>query len=360
MALMDKLKGEFVDIIEWNEEDTNTIVWRFPRFQDEIKQGAQLTVRPGQSAVFVNEGEVADVFGPGRVLLETRNLPVLSTLKGWKYGFDSPFKAEVYFVSTRQYTDLKWGTKNPVILRDADLGPVRLRAFGSFVIQAADPRMLIERMVGSHRRFQLEDIRDQLRNVVVSHFSDLLGSAGIPVLDLASRYTELSEKLSRHIAPDFAQLGFETTQVFIENISLPEEVEKALDKRSSIGAVGNLDAFARFQAATALEAAARNPSGGAGAVLGMGVGLGLAGQVTSPALPISPSIANVPPPLPGKDWWVALSGQSTGPYEVESLATMIAEGTIQPATLSWKQGQAAWVPAGNQAELQLLFTVKSG
>jgi membrane protease subunit (stomatin/prohibitin family) len=360
MALFEKLKGELVDIIEWNEDGTDTVVWRFPRYQDEIKNGARLTVRPGQTAVFVNEGRVADTFAPGMHSLETRNLPVLSTLGGWMYGFDSPFKAEVYFVSTRQFTDLKWGTKNPVMLRDPELGPVRLRAFGSYIASVSDARRLVEQLVGSSKAFTVDNIREQLRNIMASRFADLVASCKIPALNLSASYDELAAKLAEIIAPDFAGLGFAATQVLIENISLPEEVERALDKRTSMGVVGNLDQFARFQAAQAMEAAAKNPGGAAGSVLGLGVGMGLAGQMAGSAQVPPPAAAGGPPPLPGKIWWVALDGQQHGPLDLSELAALRAQGRAGRETLAWKQGQQGWLPLGTIAELAALFGTQPG
>jgi membrane protease subunit (stomatin/prohibitin family) len=365
MAFLDKLKGEFVDIIEWNEDGSDTVVWRFPRYQDEIKNGAQLTVRPGQAAVFVNEGKVADVFHPGLHALDTRNLPILSTLKGWKYGFDSPFKAEVYFVSTRQFTDLKWGTKNPVMLRDPEFGPMRLRAFGSFVAKVCDARKLVEQLAGTSAAFTVDDIREQLRNVIASRFADVLASAEIPALNLASSYDDLSARLAQVIEPDFARFGFATTQVLIENIALPEEVERALDKRTSMGVVGNLDHFARFQAAQAMEAAAKNPGGAAGSVLGLGVGLGLAGQLAGAAqaapqaAPPVPARRGGPPPLPGKEWWIALDGQQSGPHDLAALAELAANGRLESATLAWKDGQEGWLPVGALAELRAILGARA-
>ena len=361
MAFLDKLKGEFVDIIEWNEDGSDTVVWRFPRYQDEIKNGAQLTVRPGQAAVFVNEGKVADVFQPGLHTLDTRNLPILSTLKGWKYGFDSPFKAEVYFVSTRQFTDLKWGTKNPVMLRDPEFGPMRLRAFGSYVAKVRDARKLVEQLAGTSAAFTVDDIREQLRNVIASRFADVLASAQIPALGLAASYDVLSARLAQIIEPDFARFGFAATQLLIENIALPEEAERALDKRTSMGVVGNLDQFARFQAAQAMEAAAKNPGGAAGSVLGLGVGLGLAGQFAgaAQAAPPLPARPGGPPPLPGKEWWIALDGQQSGPHDLAALAALAASGRVDSATLAWKDGQEGWLPVGAIAELRAVLGARA-
>ncbi len=285
MALFDKILGEFIDIIEWTDTTSDTLVWKFPRYQDEIKNGAKLTVRPGQVALFVNEGRIADVFEPGMHTLVTANLPILSTLRGWKYGFDSPFKADVFFVATRQFPDIKWGTKNPIMLRDADFGVLRLRAFGSCILQVENPRILVEQVAGSNPNYTIDSIREVIRNTIVARFSDMMGSSGIPALDMASRYDELGSQLATICAPEFQKMGFRLPQLLVENISLPEDVEKAIDKRASMSAVGNLDQFTKFQAATAMEAAASNP-GMAGAGMGMGVGMMFAQQMAGQANPL--------------------------------------------------------------------------
>jgi len=357
MSLFDKIAGEFIDIIEWNDATPDTLVWRFPRYQDEIKNGAKLTVRPSQVAVFVNQGQIADVFEPGMHTLATANLPVLSTMRGWKYGFDSPFKAEVYFVSTRQFADLKWGTKNPVMVRDADFGMVRLRAFGTYVIKVADPRKVIEQVAGTNPQLTIEGMRDALRNILTSKFSDLVASARVPVLDLATRYDELSAEMLKIAVAEFERYGLSATQVLVENISLPEEVEKAIDTRSKMGALGNLDQYAKFQAANAMEAAAHNP-GSAGTILGLGVGSAIAGQMfaqpaaAAPAPSAPPPVTAAPPPMPGmappplpaKVWWVALQGQQNGPHDANTVAEYLQQKQIDGNTLVWKQGLANWQP----------------
>jgi membrane protease subunit (stomatin/prohibitin family) len=195
MGLFNKLKGEFIDVIEWTDSSSDTMVYRFERYGNEIKNGAKLTVRESQAAVFINEGQLADVFKPGMYDLTTANLPVLSTLKGWKHGFESPFKAEVYFVNTKRFTDLKWGTQNPIMLRDKEFGPVRLRAFGSYSIRVTDPAVFLKEIVGTDDDFNKDEVTGQLRNIVVSRFSDALGESGIAVLDLASNYNELGDFL---------------------------------------------------------------------------------------------------------------------------------------------------------------------
>ena len=246
MAIWDKIRGEFVDIVEWTDDSQDTLVYRFQRYDNEIKYGAQLVVREGQSAAFVNQGQLADVFNPGRHVLETANLPILSTLQGWKYGFSSPFKAEVYFVSTRRFTDLKWGTKNPLMLRDQDFGLVRLRAFGTYAIRVHDAAVLLRELVGTSGHYRTDDITDQLRNIIVSRFADLLGESNIPALDLVSNYDELGSFMASKVRPEFNAYGLELTKLLVENVSLPTEVEAALDKRTSMGAVGNLNAFTQF------------------------------------------------------------------------------------------------------------------
>lgn len=367
MGLFDKLKAEFIDIVEWIDESRDTLVWRFPRYQNEIKNGAKLTVREGQFAVFVNEGQVADVFKPGMYTLTTQNLPILSTLKGWKYGFDSPFKAEVYFVSSKRFTDLKWGTKNPVMLRDADFGMVRLRAFGTYVLQVGDAKKVIREIVGTNAHFTVEGISDQVRNLVVSRFADVVGESKVAALDLAAQYDELGKMVQDRITAEIGEFGLECSQLLVENISLPEEVEKSLDKRTSMGAVGERD-YTRFQMANAAEVAAGNPGGDASAGMGLGMGFGMAQQMaqafnTHPAAPAPAASAApagapmAPPPLPGSapEWWFALNGQQNGPYSIAQLAQFRAGGQLTPASLVWKQGLAGWIAASSVPELQSVF-----
>ncbi len=230
MAIWEKVRGEFIDVIEWPEREGDgdassgsgaTLVWRFPRQDSAIRMGAQLTVREGQWAVFVNEGQIADGFGPGRHELQTRNLPFLTTLLSLPYGFESPFKAEVYFVATRQFTDLRWGTRHPVLLRDPELGPVRLRGFGSYALRVSDPARLIREVAGSQPHFSVEGISDQLRNLIVTRLADLLGESRHPVLELASRYDELARELGERLAREVEGYGLEFTSLLIENLSLP-------------------------------------------------------------------------------------------------------------------------------------------
>src|SRR5437762_10324054 len=239
MGLWDKVRGELIDIVQWTDDTNDTMVYRFERYNNQIKYGAQLTVREGQTADFVNEGRIADVFQPGMFTLETKNLPLLSTLQGWKYGFNSPFLAEVYFCSMRQFTDLKWGTMNPIMMRDAEFGSIRIRAFCTYVVRVKDPATLIRQIVGTDGRFTMEEIVNQLRNVIVSLFAEIAGQSHIPALDMAANYGALGDFLTKKIAPEFENLGLELTKLLVENISLPPAVEEALDKRTSMGVVGN-------------------------------------------------------------------------------------------------------------------------
>lgn len=363
MGLWDKLMGEFIDVIQWTDDSNDTLVYRFERQGNEIKFGAKLTVREGQVAVFVNEGQLADTFQPGMYELKTNNLPILSTLQAWKHGFESPFKAEVYFFSTRRFTDLKWGTQNPVMLRDPEFGPIRLRAFGSYAIRVKDAPTFLREIVGTDGRFTTDEITNQLRNMVVSRFTNILGQAKIPALDLAGNYDQLGQFLLQRIAPEFEAVGLELTNLLVENISLPQEVEAALDKRSSMGIVGNLDQYTQFQAAEALREAAANPGGGSEA-LNMGLGLAMAQRLSEtlarPAQPApvpQPAPAPLaPPPLPtAKPYFVAINNQQAGPFPLDELQRQAQGGQLTRTTLVWAQGMAHWTPAGEVVELSTLF-----
>jgi len=359
MGLFDKLKGEFIDIIEWTDSSNDTIVYRFERYGNEIKNGAKLTVRESQAAVFINEGKLADVFLPGMYELTTENLPILSTLKGWVHGFNSPFKAEVYFVNTKRFTDLKWGTQNPVMLRDAEFGPVRLRAFGSYSIRVTDPPLFLKEVVGTDSDFTTDEVVGQLRNIVVSRFTDALGESKIPALDLAANYDELGKFMENKIGGEFGEYGLELVKLLVENISLPPAVEEALDKRSSMGILGNLNQYTQFQAANAMEAAANNPSGTASGGIGMGMGFAMAnqmGQAMGGQQQTQGAPAGGPPPVPPSvQFYIAVNGQQTGPFDLSALSQKAASGELTRDTLVWKNGMAAWTPAGSVAELGSVF-----
>lgn len=355
MGLWQKLTGELIDIVEWRDERGDVLVHRFERYNDEIKHGAKLVVREGQAAVFVNKGQTADVFVPGTYTLTTDNLPLLTTLMSWPYGFKSPFKAEVYFVSTKQFTDLKWGTKNPVMLRDPEFGPVRLRAFGTYAVRVTDPNAVIVEIVATQGRFTIDEITNQLRNEIVARFTDVLGESRIPILDLAASYDELGKFLTERIKSNFTQFGFELTRLFVENISLPPEVEATLDKRTSMGIIGDLGRYTQYQTAEALGDAARQPGGGAGAGVGLGAGFAMGQQMmqaigTGAKAGAAPGAA--PPPLAAApSYWVAAGDQQTGPFELALLQRKIQAGEITATTLVWQPGMASWTPAGQVGAL---------
>ena len=371
MSLWDKITGEFIDVIEWTDDSRDTMVWRFERHGNEIKYGAKLTVREGQAAVFVHEGQLADVFGPGLYMLETNNMPIMTTLQHWDHGFQSPFKSEIYFVSTRRFQDLKWGTKNPIMLRDPEFGPTRLRAFGTYSIRVVDPGLFLQEIVGTDGEVTTDEVTFQLRNVIVSRFSNALASSGIAALDIAANTDDLGEFLKKRIAPELAAYGIETPALFVENVSLPEEVEKALDKRTSMGVIGDLGKYTQFQAAEAMRAAAENPgAGGAGMGAGLGMGMGAAmahsmgsmmggGGQAGPwgQAPAAQPAPPPPPPPPERVWHVAENGQTKGPFARADLGRMVATGEFSRETLVWSPGYAGWTAAGEVTELAQLFTI---
>ncbi|MEZ6058299.1 MAG: SPFH domain-containing protein [Planctomycetaceae bacterium] len=356
MGLLDKLRGELVDIIEWIDDTRHTLAWRFPRYNNQIKNGAHLIVRPGQVAVFVHRGEIADQFDPGHYELKTDNLPILSTIMGWKHGFDSPFKAEVYFVSTRQITELKWGTPNPIMLRDPDFGPIRLRAFGVYAMRASDPKALLRELIGTDGNFSSDEINELMRSTIVSAFADILGQSKIAALDLASNYGALGEQLRKAVIERVDdEYGLDVPQLNIVNISLPEEVEKALDTKSSMGVIGDIAAYQQFQMGRAMMAAAENQGSGggaAGAGIGLGMGMAMANQMIRPAgTPTGPGMA-APPPLPAASvWHVAAQGQTTGPFNDSQVLQGIQAGQVTPATLVWSPTLSGWTPAGQVPQL---------
>ncbi|HEU0221787.1 MAG TPA: SPFH domain-containing protein [Paracoccaceae bacterium] len=352
MGLWDFLSGQFIDVIHWTDDTRDTIVWRFERQGHEIKYGAKLTVREGQAAVFVHEGQIADVFSPGLYILETNNMPILTSLQHWDHGFQSPFKSEIYFVSTVRFQDLKWGTKNPIICRDPEFGAVRLRAFGTYAIRVADPAKLLKEVVGTDGEVTTDEVTNQLRNVIVSRFSNKIAASGIPVLDMAANTDELGKLLRDRIAPELAELGLELPALLIENISLPPEVEAALDKRTAMGVVGDLSKYTQFSAAEAMSKAAETPGSNMGAGLGMGMSMAMANQMANA---MNPQPAAAPPPPPQPVWHVAEAGAAKGPFDRQTLAGMAAAGSLTRATLVWAPGFEGWKAAGEVPDLAALF-----
>src|ERR1051326_3221757 len=274
MGLFNFIKGQLLEIIEWTDDSRDTLSFRFPDEDKEIKRGAQLIVRESQVVQFVYLGEFGDTFGPGKHSLTTDNIPILTTLKSWKYGFESPFKADIYFVNTRLFTGNKWGTANPVMLRDPDLGIVRARAYGIYDFHVVDPKLFLKEVAGTDQHFRLDEFADTMRSRLVSVFSDALASAKLPVLDVASRYSEIGEALLPLINPIVQEkYGLEFTSFILENVSVPPEVEQAIDKRSSMGAIGNLNDYVKFQMAQGLGQGQGGGPGGAAAEIAMGFGM---------------------------------------------------------------------------------------
>ncbi|MRX49540.1 DUF4339 domain-containing protein [Paracoccus sp. S-4012] len=379
MALFDFLGSEFIEVIAWTDDTRDTMVWRFETHGNAIKYGAKLTVREGQAAVFVHEGQLADVFGPGLWMLETNNMPVLTRLQHWHHGFQSPFKSEIYFVNTTRFNNNKWGTKNPIIVRDPEFGAVRVRAFGTYSMRASDPARFMAEIVGTDGEFTADEISYQIRNVIVQEFSRAIASSGIPVLDMAANTGDLAKLVSTAIAPTVAQYGLTLPEFYIENISLPDEVERMLDKRTSMGIVGDLGRFSQYAMSEAMLRGAEAPGGGIGAGIGAGmgaalgagmaqrVGAGMAqrvggamgpwGQIPATAAGAGAYPA-VPPPLPSERvWHIAVNGEADGPYGRANLGRMVRDGSFTRDTLVWTPGTEGWQKAGEVDELAQLFTV---
>ena len=354
MGFFDKLRGELIDVIEWGNQEPHVLVWKFPRYNNEIKNGAQLIVRPGQQAIFVHEGQVADVLDPGRYELDTNNIPVLSTLMGWKHGFQSPFKCDVFFVATRQATDLKWGTPNPIPLRDPDFGTIRIRAFGSYTLKVIDPKPLLEEMAGSQEQFDFSAVDTLLRNLIVQSFSEHVAESNIAAFDLAANYSEVAEGTRARVCEKIDdEYGLEITQLMVVNVSFPEQVEKAIDSRAAMGAIGDMQQYQQYQLANAMPEIASNPGGGTAADgMGLGMGLAMASQMTNQMTGAAPGPATAPPPVPASvGFHVAVEGNTTGPFPVDQLSEQIT-----PETLVWSQGMAAWTPAAQVPQLAGLFS----
>jgi len=304
VGLTDFIRSQFIDIIEWTDDSRDTLSFRFPDEDKEIKRGAQLIVRESQTAQFVYLGQFGATFGPGTHTLVTGNIPILSTLKGWKYGLESPFKADVYFVNTRLFTGNKWGTANPIMLRDPDFGIVRARAYGTFDFKVVDVKTFLKEVAGTDDNFRVDEFADTMRSRIVSLFTDALASAKVPVLDVAARYSELGEALLPTINPAITtKYGIELGSFIIENVSVPAEVEQAIDKRSSMQAIGNLNDYVKFQMA---EAMGKGGDGGgmANTAAQLGAGLAMGQQMmgamnTAQTTPAAAPAGGVPPVISG-------------------------------------------------------------
>jgi len=355
-----KLSQEFIDIVEWIDTTNDTIVHRFERYQNEIKNNAKLVVREGQKAVFVNEGQLADVFNPGTYTLNTNNLPILTTLKGWKYGFDSPFKAEVYFVNTRLFTDEKWGTKNPVMLSDERFGLTEIRAFGTYSFRISDPGKFVVDVVGTDGNFTNYEVNEHLKSLIVTRFTDTVGEANLPLELYAANTSELSETCQEVMQPEFERIGIELEKFYIENVSMPEELKKEIFEYSRLDKL-DLSKLTQFKAAKAMEAAAKNEGGTAGAGMGLGMGFVLAQQMGTlmgqpaqqPFTSPQPQGVALPPPVPVQVmYYYAANGQQLGPVSFDKLKELFANRTINRDSLVWKQGLLKWTALKEIEELK--------
>ena len=361
MGILDFLTDEFVDVIHWTDDTRDTMVWRFEREDHEIKYGAKLTVREGQAAVIVHEGQLADVFAPGLYMLKTNDMPIMTTLQYWDHSFESPFKSEIYYVNTTRFTDLNWGTKNPIICRDPKFGPVRIRAYGTYEIKVSDPAKFLSEVVGTDGEFTMDEISYQIRNIITTQFSAAIASFGIPVLDMATITIDLEKLLASKIAPALAEFGLSIPNLYIENISLPPKVEETLDKRTSMGLAGDLDQFMKYSAAEAMSNL--DSAAGGSMVAGMGAGMGMAmaqqmnqgpwGQRVS----AQPTAIALPPAPVEKVWHTAVKGETKDPFSRAALGRMAANGSLSRETHVWTAGQDGWKPAVDVMELAQLFTV---
>ncbi len=357
MGLFDKLKNEFIDIIEWIDNTNNTIIWKFPRYQNEIKMGAKLTVRESQVAVFMNEGKIADVFQPGMYTLETQNMPLMSTLRGWKYGFNSPFKADIFYVSTKQFIDQKWGTKNPITLNDPRFGFIELRSFGSFAFRVTDAAKFIKEIAGTDENFTTEEVGEQLRSMIVTKFTDAVGEGNIPVEKFAANLEELSKLGKDKLTEEFVEYGLAITKFLVENVSMPEELKAEIFKYSRLNAL-DMNKLAQFNTANAITDAAKNQGiGGAG--VGMGVGFGMGNMMSNTMNQMNTNMnnqgTNTPPPPPIIQFHVVVNGAQAGPFNLQQLQAMAAAGQLTKASQVWKAGMANWAGADTQPELAALF-----
>jgi excisionase family DNA binding protein len=354
MGLIDYLKTQFLEIIEWQDDSRDTLSFRYPDLDKEIKNGAQLIVRESQTAQFVYLGQFGDTFGPGKYTLTTDNIPILATLKGWKYGLHSPFKADVYFVNTRLFTGNKWGTANPIMLRDQDFGIVRARAYGIFDFHVTDVKVFLKEVAGTDDHFRLEEFSDTMRSRIVSVFTEALASAKVPVLDAAARYNELGAALLPIINPAVvSRYGIEITSFVVENISVPPEVEQAIDKRSSMAAIGNLNDYVKFQMAEGMTKGSGEGAGMASTAAGLGAGLAMGQQMmaamnaSSTAPSGGPAGPAAPPPIPAASGMPELLGtadvaKALGVSEADVVATL-EKGDLKGKKIgtTWRVTKAA-------------------
>ncbi|MEU6562387.1 SPFH domain-containing protein [Nocardia nova] len=383
MGLMDKIRGEFVDIIEWLDDTNTTLAWRFPRYDNEIKNGAELIVREGQQAVFVYRGQLADRYDPGHYTLTSENMPIMSTLQGWKHGFNSPFRSEVYFVNTRPVTELRWGTPQPVTVRDPDFRMVQVRANGATTVKVLDPAVFLRQVIGTESVVDMEQITDLVRRNIALAFSDMVLASGLGAIDLQGRQVELSDKLREFVAERVSSFGLGVDAVTM-TISLPEEIQQAMTRGVARGVeasgfadnVRDPSRYQQVQAADAMLAAAQNPGSGAvGAAMQAGIGVALGGQLAGTvqggfAAPQGgyqqgqpqqgygqQPQGQQPPPLPGQQQFhIDLDGQAAGPFQLDQLRGYVSSGQLTAQTNVWTNGMQAWTAAGQVPALQSLFS----
>lgn len=366
MGIFDRLKNEFLDIIEFIDNSNNTLVYRFERFQNEIKNNSKLIVREGQLAIFMNEGKLADIFKAGTHTLNTQNLPILSTLKGWKYEFNSPFKAEVYFINTRNFIDQKWGTKNPLILNDERFGMLEVRAFGTYAFKIVDAQKFILEIVGTDGQFTTDEITEQLKSIIVSRFTDAIGEANLPIESYVGNTNELSATIFAIMKDDFAAYGIELSKFLLENTSMPDDVKKEIFELSRLNKI-DMQKFTQYKTAQSIEKAAENPSGIAGTAFSFGTGMNMARQMMQSfdGLSQNPSQTQTsfsshqaPPPLPTqeKSFFVAINNVQSGPFNQSQLLPLIQNKQLSADTLVWNQGMTGWEKASTISELQNLFS----
>ncbi|HTQ21808.1 SPFH domain-containing protein [Mycobacterium sp.] len=373
--MRDMIRGEFVDIIEWLDDTNTTLAWRFPRYQNEIKNGAQLVVREGQRAMFVYRGQLADQFNPGHYTLTSENMPILGTLQGWKYGFNSPFRSEVYYVNTRPYPDLRWGTPQPVTVRDPDFRMVQVRANGTTVVRVTDPTVFLRQVLGTQSVVDMEQITEMIRRNIALAFNDMVMGTGLGAIDLQGRQVELSDKLREFVAQRVQAFGLGIDAVTM-TISLPEEIQQAMTRGVARGVeesgflnnVGDLNRFEQARRADAMLAAAQNEGGGAaGSAIQAGLGVALGAQMAGAAqggyaqpqqfAAAPPQAQAAPPPLPTQQQFhFDQGGQPAGPYPVNALRQFVSNGQLTRDTVVWTEGMPGWAPASTVPALQTLFS----
>jgi len=350
MGLFDWLFGQFIDVIEWKDDSSNTIVWRYPRGDSSIKYGAKLIVRESQVAVFVDKGEIADILGPGVYELETSNLPILTDLQHWDHGFESPFKADVYFINTKLFSNLKWGTKNPILLRDPEFKMIRLRAYGTYEFRVKDYAKFLRDVVGTDGHFTTEELEERLANLIVTKLADALGEHKESILDLAASYNDFAEYIKKQLKGEFEKYGLELVQVLVENISLPKEVEEAIDKRSSREIAGDLNEHLKYQSAESLDK--NNP---ASEMASIATGMVMANEINKSFNQNNTTIPT-PPPIPMEaKYFIVKEKKAVGPFTKDDILEMLNQKTLLPESFIWKEGMKDWQKI-KESELKDLLT----